>query len=834
MRKIAAYILGSLTAFIVGLSILPPAFESIIEWLGPLFGESLRVLLSMLFILMGDPFKFTSLSIMWASISLICGLIVRKVSGSLISVWLIYLTMFMIAAVSALGIFEVLQETGMLSRPENLLALTPPIPPDISLSMIVEAPIVGNVFSVLQKTPLPSLSSPVDIVYPLVLSVSLNILKNVLIILVFSLMGCEIGKAFEKFIIPKITGKSSPETREPQEFTENLTAKMSMPKLIGNLKVPTRSLMTKKIFSSVFLGAIISASTVFPVFAVPATLIADGDEPYYAEGIFCFATQDGTAYLTTTFVDSEASLPDIDLSAPQYEDALAGILISHDTSSDTLPPILSSPEMLRGLLPPEMQDIMSENITRYYEVVPSTLLVLIYLDVPEDVAMERADLVAGDFSSGFSASLSYLISTTQTFEVAGESHTVTNLIYQSPDTLDDLSSGIIGVMPLDRRGLTIPVNNAFHSGIFDPGSTPISSNGTIMMTGFFSSRKALDILERVGELPIELVGIIIPNTTRPIVTIGIFAYWLNRFHSSAFEHILNVANLLNVTEPIEFSPEATVSVISLVAPNATITDGKVTSQAPVASIILSVNLTTPEFEPIKAAIEALNETVKVNVKELPKGSTIKAEDLAISFVQILPIELYVYKQAEETQVSIGEEVKITITILNKDVDAASNVTLDDSLLLSYYGTPSPIEIKEGSLTKSWDLIPGNSTVTHSYTLIFKREGFYTIPYTTLNYNYMNMTFTAKSKNCYVRVKGPSNLDIMLSGMPRAWGTISRMIDKIPGLKGMGTIIFSTSIAIIIGLVSYNEYKNIRKWLKSRREREREVTIEKSEESEEDL
>ncbi|RJS78740.1 hypothetical protein CW711_04595 [Candidatus Bathyarchaeota archaeon] len=65
MRKIAAFMLGSVATFTVGVSIVPVEFKYIIDWLAPLFGESLRVLLSMIFILFGDPFKFTTLIILW-------------------------------------------------------------------------------------------------------------------------------------------------------------------------------------------------------------------------------------------------------------------------------------------------------------------------------------------------------------------------------------------------------------------------------------------------------------------------------------------------------------------------------------------------------------------------------------------------------------------------------------------------------------------------------------------------------------------------------------------------------------------------------------------------
>ena len=59
---------------------------------------------------------------------------------------------------------------------------------------------------------------------------------------------------------------------------------------------------------------------------------------------------------------------------------------------------------------------------------------------------------------------------------------------------------------------------------------------------------------------------------------------------------------------------------------------------------------------------------------------------------------------------------------------------------------------------------------------------------------------------------------MVTGIPSAWGTLTRIIDRIPGLEGMGSLILSLATLAIVGPIGFNEYRNIRRWFKARKER----------------
>jgi len=790
MRKIAAFTLGSVLAFGLGFSLLPESFGLLIGWLGPVFGTSFHVLLSMIFLIFGDPIRFTTLLLIWVGVGLICGLIVRRRLGSLSSVWLIYGVMFFVIFVSILRIIEIITELGILERPEDLLFILPPMPPGSSLGVVLSAPVISDAYSVMKGISFTTPPSPMEIVMPLLGSIIFNPLKNLGILSVSSLIGCEIGKIIERFLLVK-RGKSKALNGG------------------GNLSVMKKNSEHFRFVPYLFILILIASLSIFPVLSK----VAQGNS-YYAEGIFAFATPDGTAYLSSAFIDSEMSLKGIDLTAPEFEDAIMGILLSHDTSAATLPPILTSPTLLEEILPPEAPREILQNLSRYYELVPRTVFLIIYVGVDANTALHRADIAASDFSQAFGISLEYLIMLSQEVEIGEAKRNVTFLAYQTTTTLHDIGRSIMDILPVSRGGLAEVIDSAYRAGILTPSSTNISANGTVISVGFFSSPIISSLLETMGPGPQEMVRLILPNATAPTPILGLFSYWINRLHSSPFTQIFNVGKLLNLTGPIEFSPEATVSVIATIVPNATFQDGKVISQMPIISLVTSANLTQPEFEPILEIIQVLNETGIMKISEVAQGTAIQPGDLTVNFTQVFPLELDVMKIVSAKEVDIGQRIDVTIYVINNDADPAENVTLDDRFLLDYYA-PITIEVI-GNLTEKWPSIPGNSSKVHSYSIILKNEGIYTFPSAELTYNFTDYRFTARSNYVYVTVRSPSVPSLLITGIPAAWNILTRSIDRIPRLQGSGLLILSSATIVIVGLISFNEYRNIRKWLKTRK------------------
>jgi hypothetical protein len=458
-----------------------------------------------------------------------------------------------------------------------------------------------------------------------------------------------------------------------------------------------------------------------------------------------------------------------------------------------------------------------QNLTKYYEIVPKTVFLMAYVDVDSNTARQRAASVASKFSSAFSAQLSLLMAfPSQQMELGNTMHSVTFVVYQSTKTLSDIGANIMTTLPTQKKGLATVVDYAYKAGILTPRLTKNSANGTIMAVGFFSSSIISDMIESTGSGPQQLLGLVLPNATAPTPMLGIFSYWLNKFHSSSFLQSFSINDLLNYQQLIQFSPNATVSAVAVVVPNATIQGGKVVSQSPIASIVTSVNLTKPEFASVLQVIQSLSTTTAVKVTQASPGTNITAQTLGLSFTQVFPLELRVEKTVSLREIDIGQRIDVTVRIINDDADAAANVTLDDSLVLDYYGSWA-VQLASGNLTHSWSRIAGGSTVTHTYSLLLKKEGVYTIPDAELTYNYVDQTFGAQSNFVYVTVKSPPALNIVAGGITSAWGILTRTIDKIPGMQGKGSLVLTSVLLVIIAPLAFFEYRNVRKWLKTRKQ-----------------
>jgi hypothetical protein len=800
MRKIVAFILCALLTFGFGLSITPTSFNLIISWLGPVFGTSLHVFLSMVFILLGNPLKFTSLIFLWVSVGFICGLIVRRWRGSLSSAWLIFSFVFLVIFIAFLRMIEIAINLPIFAEPEKILTILPPLPLGISLGMVLEAPIINDIYSVVRGLSFTSQSSPTAVIFPILDSIGSNFVEHIILLFASSLVGCEVGKLIEKHVFRKKAMKSS------ESLGSSPTANSNVAKKVRKIMMRFASHVTPVSF----LVSILLVSTVL---ASPLLQIGVSGS-YYAEGMFAFTTPDGTAYLASAFVDSMASLGTIDLSSSEFSGALMGVLISHDTSAARLPPILSSPQALKSLLPEGVPNEMLVDLTKYYELVPKTIYLMAYVDVDANAARQRADIVVSKFSSTFSAPLDFLIASTQETEIGNSKHSITLLAYQSTAALSTVGSKIMGILPIQRKGLISAIDYAYRHGVLTPGATGISANGTVMAVGFFSSSTISNMISSSGSPPIG--GGILPNMTAPTPIFGVFSYWINRFHSSDFVQEFSINDLLGYSSPIQFSPDANVGAVAIVALNATIEGGKIVSQKPIVSIVTSANLTQPELASVFRAIGSLNEIPAVKLTQAPAGSYITNQAVSLGFIQVFPLSLRVEKVVSLTDVDVGQRVDVSIRIVNNDTDAARNITLDDSMLFDYYG-PSAIELVSGSLTHTWSTIPAKSTMANNYTILLKREGIYTLPSAEITYNYVDQNFSAESNYVYLNVKSPSALSLIVTGIPSAWGVLERIINKIPGIQGNGSLILTAgALVIIVPLVAF-EYRNFRKWQKTRKE-----------------
>ncbi len=773
MKKIIAVILCWFLALGLGFSLLPDSYNLIAGWLGPVFGTPLRILLSTVYLLFVDPIAYTTLIFIWAVVGFIGGLIIRKRIGSVLSMLPVYAGQFLIVSLSGFRIFEIIQEWEVFQQPsiENIMGFLPPIPPRVSLDSILSAPIINDFIS---RLPSDFSSFGLDMIVGTVLStIVLNIIKNIVIICFSALVGCEMGK----FIVRLM--------RERGVMERLMSRNRSTVKL-------QKKILKKPLLLLVLLLLAVTTSI------TPSGQVDGGS--YYSEVIVGGVIPDGTAYTASLFLDMELSLGGISLTDSAFTGAVAALLISQETTTATLPPFLLDPAILSEILPSNFPSEVLGELTRYYDLLFPTMFIIIYIDVDAVTASQRATEAAVAFSSAFDISLKAI---PMAISLEFGSHI---FIYYSSDALVTTADSIMSTLQMNRGGMTGFIKTAYDSGVLIPGEHPDAANGTIMFTGFLRTSSLLEIMGEVGGDEMEALTTFIPDIENPLGVMGMVSYWLDKYHSSTFNFNFSINDLLGISEAISFSTIANISTALIVVPNATVNE---LGEVPLNPILKLFTTAPIVFETIETLQEIFNiEIFYYTPENVSSGVIIDPELITLAFTQLFNIDIQVEKTLSFPEIDLNEEIVVTIIITNDDTDPIKNVKLDDSLSLTFYSDSA--NLVEGALTKEWSEIPGGSSMSHSYKIMFSREGVYTLSPAGVSYNYTGDLFLVPSNSAYITVHSPSFFQVVATGIPYAWNLAVRGLDMIPGVGGNGKIILIGIVVVSLGSLALNEYRGFRK------------------------
>ena len=768
MKKWIALIAGTFLTFILSYMLIPSGFTTIINWIGPVFGTSIHIFLSMLYILLADPLTFTVLFVMWAAIGLAIGFIVRKKIGSAVVAFSVYSLMYVIMGLSLFGVFRIVQGLSTtlsnLNNPTAILTVIPPPPPGTTLTSILNAPVISDIFKIASEAMSGGLSDPSSIFSSLIPTIGFNMIKNLVIILVFGIVGGELGRRTEKMIRARRSGKLT--------YSSSAPIKMAA------------TLLTIILLS----GTIIAASVWVPS--------AKATSPFYMEMVDGFATPDGTEFLAAAFLDSNLNLNNVPISNPAYAGSTGAFLITMDINTTNPPPLLSNPQLMSQFLPlPESSIELISAAESYLTIVPSTLFVIVYEGVDSNTARVRGDQVAADFSARYGVDLQLLINLPMNMGSEGQSTSV--LVYQSDDPLSTTGGYIAQTIPVARGGLAPIVKAAWDSGKYIPGQTSQSSNGTVMAAGYLIPSKFYP--GNASGMP-GMDSLFSSDT--PVGFVGLLAYFQGVFHSSPQEHSLKIGDLVGYSGLMQFSQQSTISIMMIIVPNGTTVTGPISFEAKVVS---SVDM--EQIGEIMPQIFQFNMgSSSITFIAVPSGSVLNETESSVDFVYPFPIQLYVYKTVTPSSAGRNTILTVTITIVNNDTDVASNVVLNDTNTLFFYKTGKI----DGSLQHSWNSIPGKSSVTHSYTISLPREGIYTLMPAVVTYTWNSDSFTALSGMSYAKISPPDPLTVSVEGVGYAYGYATQLVEFIPGFQGSGSLLVTLIIVAFLAIIALTEYRGYRK------------------------
>ncbi len=749
--------------------LFPTGFTVIVSWLSPLFGTSLRIALSEIFVLLGDPFVYSTLLILWIVVGFLGGLILQKRIGSILVTVSVYTSQFLILALAGFNIYKIASNMGfvdLLSSPSDLLNIIPPMPAGSNISALLSAPIIGDLAGILTDIQLSSIN-PSTLITTILTSVLINAAKNLIIITMASFLGCEVGKFLYNSFRPQITHLRS-----------------ILPKLsffsTDSLKNSRRILYTFGITLLLF-GSLLTTSIIY---------VSGFGSSYYAEYLFTPIHPNGDVYVRTAILDNQHILKNVDFTGEEFQNCISAILMTHGSSTSSINPDIT---LLLGSLPSWIpRDVISQNLEAYFSST-DTLFIALYDDLDLSTADSRAAQVANLFSSRTDISLSPLASFQQ---LIGESYE-SIIIYSSMTPFSSAGESIIGLLPADERnGLCDWISTVWDGGILSPGRLRNSAESTLIVLGYGESSSIRNLLG--GGL--GLVTDFLPTTDMPFAYLTLSSYFPKIYHSSPIvDHQLDITELIGLNDPIIFSPQSNISAIINVVPEGN------------TSLIQIITTASEEFadQISESLTDMFGLTSSVQIDTVSLGSMIDLNDIAVDFTFRFPLKLKIEKSITMDEIDRYQQVTVTIKIINNDVDPAENIRLDDSASLTYYPNAKVIS---GSLTQNWEYIPratasGPSILEHIYVISLDKEGIYTLKAASISYTYKNAKFYDSSNSITVKVRPPSLFQVFIEGIPQAWRSLSCMIELIPIFKGNGSLILTTVVFISVAVLLLMETNN---------------------------
>jgi hypothetical protein len=758
LRKIAAFVLCTLLVLTLGFMFIHPTFLMLANWLGPALGASLLTALSMLYLLLGDPLKFVALAALWGSAALIGGIIIRRRVGAVLTMLFIFTMLIPVLAASVYDTAMIVTDLMETMGEGNPMDFLPPLPTGLTLANLYEAPIIGSLMEsaigMFQAGGPPS--NIQRLVYTMLTPILISVAAKLVIIVFASLIGVEIGKLIEPSLRPTSESIRVSLGGKPRASTEEITTlKENMGTLGIVLILITSSLM-----------------------AAPYAL-AEGDEDFYSENIMGYADLRGRGYVGDLFIESGSQLEGV-----ATEGLLAGVILSQEGVREVLP---------------ELMGMDMEGLESLANMIPPTVMVAVYVDVPPEIAGQRSEDVSQAFSTAYGVDLHQLMAMEPPIPLGDEAEfpPISMVLYQSSGDLGDLSETYLDQF-LDNGGLAEFIDEASTNGRLVPGASPDSADGSVLLSGFVN----IDlILEYMPEDFVENATAFIPEETSGLLGFaGGVSYWDRGVESE--DEGFDLLGLLGVEEEVGFSDDSDMSLILLAAPNGTDIGGE--TGAPNVKITTSLPLDDPKIEFIYDILTDLGLLMLT-----APGESIDPSSFQISISGVtLPLNIEVSKSISTQVASPDEAVEVTVTVRNQDTEAMKDVSLDDTSALQGYSLST--RLISGTTSEHWSEIGPGQSRSMSYTVELGQGGVYSLSPANVTYTHEELGFSDSSDWAEVSVSQPSALAMGIGSIFNTGETLAEILDMATGGNG-GTILMGAT-AVVVLILAVLEFLNFRKWI----------------------
>jgi len=653
MRKTAAFILGVALVLGLGLAFLPPSLQLVGIWLTPLLGTQFYVALSLAYLLLANPFRYPAVLFVWLTAAFIGGLIVRRRLGGVLTMFLVWALVVPTLTLSVFGVAMNVQQVMEDVEGEEALGLVPPIPEGMTLTRLLETPMLGDVamdvLNMIGEGAVPEIG--MDFIMGYAYRALGWVAFKSLIVFVGALIGGEAGRIGQRLM--------------PESLPGSIQA--NRPRTVAALKT----------LSVVF---ILLGATVAPA---EGQFIDLGDS-VYVEQFVAGTDGEGHVGLINVFLETEdADVPD---------DVVAAIVVSQDIHATSLLSLLPLPEEL--------------DTESFLNLVPDTVYAIMYVDTPPEEATQSSAQVKALLEDRVGVELvtlqAFELPEYQLDEATLPSMTVV-VGYSQADAAEVAEAFLNGVM--EHGGLTEGVEEAISNGALVPGAHEGSSDGSVFMSGFIRLEPFTLMLpeEPILDMFMEDLEVLFEG---PLGFAVSGHYWEEGATSKGLGHSVDLAELLGLESLPSYSMDSDASFITLMTPNQTSAEDEL-------RIAIRFFSNLPQVSPLLPMYGFMTEGFgNVTYEE---GTSVTADTLKMTMDRSLPPRLSVSKTASWERAATDSQVEITVSVTNMGNKAIQDVEIDDGSTLMGYEYASDLRGSDTKTVAS--IAPAaTETLTYGVTL----------------------------------------------------------------------------------------------------------------------
>jgi hypothetical protein len=598
MRKTAAFLLGVALVLGLGLALLHHSLRLIGIWLTPLLGTQFYVALSLAYMLLADPLTYPAVLFVWLAVAFIGGVIIRTRLGSVLTMLLVWL---IVVPTLALSVFGVAMNVGQMMEEvegEAALGLVPPIPEGMTLTRLLETPMLGEI--AMGMIDMFGEGAEQEIGMGFIMGYVYRALTwatlRPLIVIVGALIGVEAGRIGERYV-----------SKPPSSLQVN------QPTIAAALKT--------LLVVFILLGATLAPAE--------GQFIDLGDS-VYAEQLAAGTDGAGRVGLVNVFLETEdADVPD---------DVVAAIVVSHDIRVASLLSLLPLPEEL------DTESLLN--------LAPDTVYVVVYLDTPPEEAIQRSVQTRALLEDRLGVELVTL----EAFELPElrlDEATLPSMTavvgYSDADAAEVAEAFLSGVT--EHGGLAQGIMDGVSNGVLVPGARDDSADGSVFISGFIRMEHFTFMLPEnpLLDMVMEDLEILFEEP----LGFAVSGHYLEEGAvAEGAGQSVDLAELLGLESLPSYSVDSDASFITLLKPNRTSAEDEF-------RVAISFHSNPPPASPLLPMygfmIEGFGNATYM------EGASVTADALSIALESRLPPRLTVSKTVNRDRTAVGSQVEITVT-----------------------------------------------------------------------------------------------------------------------------------------------------------------------------